>query len=251
MTSPRHIRQSLAFAPPWWAIYKPSYIIRRILFHAVSRYAANCSGIVLDFGCGRQPYKLLFAHCTQYLPVDFADTKTKFYANGDVLIFDGQRIPLADSSMDHILCTEVLEHVFTPVSVLAELNRVLRPGGTMLITVPFAWEEHDCPYDYARYTRFGLKYLAEQAGFEVVKESREGNYIQTLTQLACTYLCGRIIPANRFLGRLLEFLLIAPLNLFGAALSFLLPKSNDLFLTTVLLLHKPTRGQYSTVKLRK
>ena len=238
MTSPLSIRQSLAFAPPWWALYKPSYLIRYILFRAVSGYASTCSSVILDFGCGRQPYKPLFSHCAQYIPVDFSDTKFKFYANGNVLPFDGSKIPLPDASIDHILCTEVLEHVFTPETILAELYRVLRPGGDILLTTPFVWEEHDTPYDYARYTRFGLRHLAAQANFSVATESREGHYIQALTQLACTYAAGNLIPANRVFGRIMEVLLIAPLNLMGIAGSFLLPKSMDLYLSNVVVIRK-------------
>lgn len=232
------IRQRLTFAPPWWALYKPSYIIRRILFRAVSRYAGTCTGVVLDFGCGTQPYKSLFDHCARYVPVDFTETKTRFYAEGQVLPFDGSRIPLPDASVDHVLFTEVLEHVFEPVALLAEVRRVLRPGGSVLITTPFVWEEHDAPFDYARYTRFGLRHLAEKTGFEVVSLTREGHYLQALTQLACTYVCGRLIPRNRILGRLLEFLLIFPLNLFGGILSWILPGSPDLYLSSIVLLRK-------------
>lgn len=238
MTTPLSIRQSLAFAPPWWALYKPSYMIRRILFRAVSGYASTCSGVVLDFGCGRQPYKPLFSHCAQYIPVDFSDTKSKFYANGSVLPFDGSKIPLPDASVAHILFTEVMEHVFTPETVLSELYRVLRPGGDMLLTTPFVWEEHDAPYDYARYTRFGLKHLLAQANFSVARESREGHYIHALTQLACTYAAGSLIPSNRLLGRILDALIIVPLNLLGIAGSILLPKNMDLYLSTVILVLK-------------
>ena len=235
----RHsIRQTLAYAPPWWALYKPSYLIRRKLFRQVREFANNCSGTVLDFGCGRKPYKFLFSHCHDYVPVDYVDTKKKYYAYGEVLAFDGLRIPLSDASVDDILCTEVLEHVFTPSSVLAELFRVLRPGGTMLITVPFIWEEHDVPHDFARYTRFGIRYLVEQAGFSVMHIRREGDYVQALAQLICTYICGCFVPANRILGRITELLLIAPVNILGLAVSRILPGSKDLYLSTVLLVKK-------------
>ena len=55
------------------------------------------------------------------------------------------------------MCNQVLEHVFNPDDFVREIARVLKPGGALLLTVPFVWNEHEQPYDYARYSSFGLR----------------------------------------------------------------------------------------------
>jgi SAM-dependent methyltransferase len=68
----------------------------------------------------------------------------------------------------------VLEHVFNPDDFLNEVNRVLKPSGKLLLTVPFVWDEHEQPYDYARYSSFGLRSLLEKHGFSIVKHEKVG-----------------------------------------------------------------------------
>jgi SAM-dependent methyltransferase len=226
------------FNPPWWALYKPYYIIRRNLVRAVAEYASTCKGVILDFGCGMQPYKVLFSHCADYLPVDFATTKDRYYGGGEVIPFDGSQTPLAAESVDHVLCTEVLEHVFEPDLVLAELYRVLKPGGTMLITVPFVWEEHDLPYDYARYSLYGLQHLVERNQFTVIENKRLGSTIETVTQLTIIYLCNWVFPANIIWQRIMTLIVVAPINLLGQLLSKILPKGPSLYQTAVIKVKK-------------
>ena len=61
-----------------------------------------------------------------------------------------------------MLCNQVLEHVFNPDEFLLKINRVLKNDGKLLLTVPFVWDEHEQPFDYARYSSFGLKALIEK-----------------------------------------------------------------------------------------
>ncbi len=85
-----------------------------------------------------------------------------------------------DESYDVALCTQVLEHVPDPLAVLGELRRILKPGGTLYLSAPFFFAEHMQPYDYYRYTQFGLRWLLEQAGFEVCKVERLEGYLGAL-----------------------------------------------------------------------
>ena len=75
-------------------------------------------------------------------------------------------------SFDNVVCNQVLEHVFRPEVFLLEIHRVIKPGGNMLMSVPFIWDEHEQPWDYARYSSFGLKYLLENTGFEVIEQRK-------------------------------------------------------------------------------
>ena len=79
------------------------------------------------------------------------------------------QIPLKDSSLDSILCTEVLEHVRDPRAVWVEFYRVLRPGGKVLLATPMSWPGHEEPFDFFRYPEYGLKMLAKETGFTVLR----------------------------------------------------------------------------------
>jgi len=97
--------------------------------------------------------------------------------NGIVDAFgDAQEIPFANEIFDSCLCTEVLEHVPDPMIVLKEIRRILKPGGRVLLTVPFAVELHQTPYDFWRFTPFGLQQLFKSAGFEVERITPRGNF---------------------------------------------------------------------------
>lgn len=87
----------------------------------------------------------------KYVAVDFVATEYhRFRSLG--AICNLQALPFRDECFDAVLCTEVLEHVPDPVRVLCELNRVLKPGGQVFVTVPQSWEIHEARHDYLRYT---------------------------------------------------------------------------------------------------
>lgn len=81
---------------------------------------------------------------------------------------DLKKIPLKDNSVDLILSTSVLEHIEFPDIFFSESFRVLKPGGSLYINVPFAYEEHEIPYDFQRPTRYGLNRYYSHAGFEKI-----------------------------------------------------------------------------------
>ena len=120
---------------------------------------------VLDAGSGRAPYRKLFGHAA-YETADFVAVKGKKYREPDY-VCDLAAIPVEDARFDHVLLTQVLEHIPEPAVVLAELHRVMKPGGTLWLTAPLFYAEHERPYDFFRYTRYGLQHLLEGAGFSV------------------------------------------------------------------------------------
>jgi len=123
---------------------------------------------VLDAGAGECVYKPFFAHCG-YQSVDLAVGEERWnYAHLD-FVAPLSDLPMADGSYDAVLCTQVLEHVPNPEDCLQELQRVLKPGGRLFLTVPMAHPEHQAPFDYYRYTSFGLRYLLDRAGFADVE----------------------------------------------------------------------------------
>ena len=105
------------------------------------------------------------------------------------------RSPWTTRRFDHVVLTQVLEHVPEPARVLAELHRVLKPGGTLWLTAPFFYAEHERPYDFFRYTQFGLRRLLESAGFEVLEVEWMEGYLGTLSYQA--RLMSRALPSSR------------------------------------------------------
>jgi SAM-dependent methyltransferase len=136
---------------------------------------------VLDVGAGDAPYRELFAHA-EYVTSDWEQSLHEGARQAD-LVASADALPVEDAGFDMVLLLQVLEHVPDPAAVLAELHRVLRPGGELVLTAPLAWEQHELPHDYFRYTQPGLEHLLSVAGFtDVVVEGRNDSFT-TLAQL--------------------------------------------------------------------
>ena len=91
-------------------------------------------------------------------------------------------LPFENDSIDGIVCTQVLEHVGEPWLAFDEFIRVLRPGGSLWVTTPFVWFIHEAPYDFYRYTSYGLRFLAERSGFHEVDVKPMGDSMSTISQ---------------------------------------------------------------------
>jgi SAM-dependent methyltransferase len=136
---------------------------------------------VLDLGAGDSPYRELFDHA-RYLANDWEESPHEGARAADV-VGPAWDLPLAGASVDHVLCTQVLEHVPEPAAVLAEAARVLRPGGRIHVTVPLVWELHELPHDYFRYTAPALEHLLGAAGFVDVAVAPRNDCFTTVAQL--------------------------------------------------------------------
>lgn len=148
---------------------------------AVADFAKStpASSLILDAGAGDCPYRSLFGHA-KYESADFGQvTKKKYGEITYVCRLDS--IPVEDARFDRILFTQTLEHLPNPAAVLAELYRVLKPGGRMFISAPFYYEEHEVPYDFFRYTRYGFRTLIEGAGFKIEELTELEGYFGTLS----------------------------------------------------------------------
>ncbi|MCS7004615.1 MAG: class I SAM-dependent methyltransferase [Cytophagales bacterium] len=226
-----------SFQPDFFSIWlNPFYFIRKELFVSIKNYAPMLSGKLLDFGCGRKPYRHLFS-VDEYIGIDI-ETSGHSHENSQVDIFyDGKHIPFPNATFDCVFCSEVIEHVFEPDAVLKEIHRVLKPNALGLFTVPFAWSEHEQPYDYGRYTSFGIKYLFEKNGFEVIKHQKTGNFIKVIFQLSMLY--GHLLfPKNKIISTLLNVVCISPIAILGIFLSWLLPANQDLYFNNIVLVRK-------------
>ncbi len=144
---------------------------------------------LLDGGAGSCRYKNFVPHA-RYVGLDQSSKLHRVFGDIDVR-GDLSDLPFRDNSFGATLSVEVLEHVKEPGLVLAELYRVLQPGGKLFLVAPQGWEEHGAPYDYFRFTSFGLRYLFERVGFEVLSIEPLGGYFW--------YLGHRIAKSYRYL----------------------------------------------------
>ena len=154
-----------SFSPRAWVESDGRNFIDTILIErSIALLAPRLGGELLDVGCGEQPYAAYFSHVKRKRACDFNAKRgnVDFECPAD-------KIPLPDGSLDSILCTEVLEHVPDPAAVWREFNRLLRPGGAVLLTTPMYWPTHEVPYDFFRYPEHGLRALARNAGFQVAE----------------------------------------------------------------------------------
>lgn len=140
----------------------------RVHLERLVREAAEAlpvGSMVLDAGAGDSPYRRFFSHCT-YEATDICERDVKKYAHINY-ICDLTAIPVESLRYDFVLCTQVLEHVPDPQAVMTELSRVLKPGGRIWLSTPLSFQEHEVPYDFYRYTQFGLRHLFEKADMEI------------------------------------------------------------------------------------
>jgi ubiquinone/menaquinone biosynthesis C-methylase UbiE len=138
---------------------------------------------VLDLGAGSCPYRRYFTDCI-YKTQDFIALGPKQlrdnqgYGRIDY-VCDATSIPVEDGSFDVVLCTEVLEHVPDPVAVIAEICRVLRPGGVLWLTAPLGSGLHQTPYHfYGGYTPFWYQKILHEAGYQRIEIEANGGFFK-------------------------------------------------------------------------
>src|SRR5205823_6133959 len=169
------------FAPGFLGLFtNPFYFARKGLYGHVKALAPYVTGRTLDVGCGRKPYEPLFA-ATEYVGLEIDTPETRQARRADHF-YDGQAFPFPDAEFDSVITSQVLEHVFTPDAFLEEIRRVLKPGGALLLTIPFVWDEHSQPFDYARYSSFGLQSLLQKHGFEIIEHRKSTTDIRVIFQ---------------------------------------------------------------------
>lgn len=177
--------------PQWFAFQR--------LERDLARTCDQLSGIVLDVGCAECTPRKYLSSDTTYVGLDYYSTATGWYGTQPDVFGDAQSLPLSDASVDHALLLDVLEHLPNPDRCLAELHRVIKPGGSLTVQVPFLYPIHDAPLDFHRWTRHGLLGAAQRSGFDVSIESSIGHPLETaalttniaMTQSVINWIQGR------------------------------------------------------------
>lgn len=184
----------------WRASRDIAHVSRRSRFSAdllIEAYAAAlreyARGTLVDVGCGRAPYFGMYQHLiSRSIGVDWPNSP---HAGDQVDVVSDLNvaIDLPDQIADTVLCTDVLEHIFEPQKLWEEMARITRPGGMLILGVPFFYWIHEQPFDYHRYTQFALRRYAENAGFDIVAIRVVGGLPHVLVDLACKGAPGPIL----------------------------------------------------------
>ena len=216
----------------------PFFIIRKGLINGVVEISNHVTeGKLLDLGCGSKPYKEVF-DVDEYIGVDIKVSGHDHSSSDIDIYYNGKEIPFSDNSFDHVFCSELLEHVFNIDQLFNEINRVLKDTGTFCFTCPFVWDEHEQPYDFARYTSFAINHLLSKHGFELIKLSKSTFYFETVMQMLSAYVYQHVLPKNKLVRVLLTPVLVAPINIIGILFGYFLPKNNNFYHNNVVIARK-------------
>lgn len=180
--------------------FNPFYFSRRSIYVAMADMASKIHGRMVDVGYGGQPYRNLFT-VDEYCGVEL-DTELNRKTKKADIYYDGVSLPFESDRFDALLCNQVLEHVQDEDPFVAELARVLRPGGAMILSAPFLWDEHEQPFDFKRYTSYGMQSLLERHGFSIIKLQKtcsDASMIsKLLTCMYSRYSCQRMSICNYY-----------------------------------------------------
>ena len=215
-----------------------NWLIFRLLVPALEdcleKYA---HGRLLDIGCGKKPYADLTAqYVSTHVGLDYEDSP---HGTSSIDLFGtAYEIPVEDADFDTVLCTDVLEHLEDPNAALAETYRVLQHGGHAIYSVPLFWHLHEEPRDFYRFTKYGLQYLFEKAGLEIVEIRALSGFCVTFGQ-ELTYFLQRFRRGGK-LNPL--WWVIPPLGMVIQLVAFLLGKvdhSDSFSIEYVIVARKP------------
>jgi len=235
----RHYMEQLARPGLTGMFVNPFYFARRELLAGMSELGKELGGRVLDVGCGDRPYENLIP-AKEYIGLELDTPESRTRGRADAF-YDGRSFPFADGSFDAVLCNQVLEHVFAPDEFVRELARVLRDDGRLLLTVPFVWDEHEQPRDYGRYSSFGLAALLARHGFELLQTRKTAADVRAPFQMVNAYLYKITVSRNPYVNLLATLVLMAPLNVIGTLLAWVMPSNPDFYLDNVVLARKAAR----------
>jgi SAM-dependent methyltransferase len=178
-------------------------------------------GTVYDLGCGERPYEEdILKVADKYIGVDWGGTLHNLKA--DIVSDLNKLLPIESDVADTVTSFQVMEHLSEPQTMLNEAYRILKRDGNIILTVPFQWWVHEAPYDYFRYTPYGLKYMFEKAGFVDIKVTPNTGFF-VMWILKMNYFSSRFIRGPRPLRWIIKAVLI-PIWFISQVLAPLLDK---------------------------
>lgn len=146
-------------------------IVAGLYDQAIKKYA---HGNLLDLGCGTVP---LYESYKPYVnEITCIDWKNCLHDISHIdIAADLNEIVLPSNTYNTVILSDVLEHIYEPKILLEKIYKTLEPDGVLLLNTPFAYWEHEIPYDYFRYTRYWYEKTAKEIGFNIENISSIGN----------------------------------------------------------------------------
>jgi SAM-dependent methyltransferase len=177
-----------------------------VLERSLRAVAPRARGRLLDVGCGDKAYEPWFRPFVScYIGVEHASTFASTAAGargGPDVIYDGATLPFRDGAFDTVLSVQVLEHTPRPAALMAEMRRVLAPGGLLILTAPFQFRLHEQPHDYFRYSPHGLRQLCDDVGLEVFETVPQGSLWTVIGHKLNSYLALRVARVGQLAQRM-------------------------------------------------
>lgn len=170
---------------PWHFQYVATFYLHRSLKRLLKHY----SGDILDVGCGSQPYRSWFGAARTYVGLDVYPGECV-----DVVVSPHESWPFPEASFDVVLCTQVLKHVENLQVTLGEIKRVLRPGGTVIASFPFIYNEHGEPHDYRRFSAYEAQRLFPD--WQLLLLERQGGIGTTLIILLLNWVDAQLSASS-------------------------------------------------------
>ena len=187
--------------------------ISEFVRQSINDIVVDHDGSILDLGCGELPYQRFYhGKFAQCVAADY-DVRSSAVA----CRLSAESLPFREASFDCVLFSEVIEHIPQYDLAISEISRVLKPGGTLIITWPFMYPMHEIPADFRRFTEFGMQHDLKKNGLEVTKLSRRGGafalswqileffVIGSLEALCRIRLVGWLLKPGKFLVQYLIF----------------------------------------------
>ena len=221
--------------PKFWEC--PWYFAKKDLYDALVHSKHFITGKTLDFGCGLKPYEQLFA-TSGYIGLEYNCENSNENTKADYF-YDGHHFPFDDNLFDSAISTQVLEHVNNPQECLNEMARVLKKGGHIIISAPFSFEEHDEPYDFFRFSSYGMIEMFDKAGLEIIEHKKLTPGIRAVISTITHY-----IHRTKRDGWTKDFI-CAFYNALGVALSKISKKDGSIYINNFIVARKKLHGTFS------
>ena len=181
--------KELFFGSHFLSLFGHPYAINRTGLKQSIKGLADLTkpGPTIDIGCGIMPYRKLFKQHVPYEGIEI-ETRHKDHNKLATHFYDGHTLPLADNSYNSVLCFQVLEHCSDPELMLQECHRVLNEGGTLLLTMPLIWPEHEQPWDFQRFTYYGIARHLEKSGFKIERIEKVNPGLACIIQISIDWI---------------------------------------------------------------
>ncbi len=207
---------------------RKNWLIYDIGDRFLEKHSDCYKGVMYDLGCGEAPYREYFLqYVDKYVGVDWGGSLHN--SKKEVCADLNKALPIESEIADTVVSLSVLEHLCEPQVMLNESFRILRPKGNLVLQVPWQWWIHEAPYDFYRYTKFGLEYMLSKAGYVDIIVEPQGGFF-TMWILKFNYFSSRLICGPQRL-RSLVMLALWPFWFLGQKLAPILDrfdKSPDL-----------------------